>query len=148
MTIQLDVLDAILARLRADPPLLPGDLIEKIRRDHRTAVTVELAPRIHLAVVEDDVTKRSGSCITRTVRFDIQIYVRNDLGTEVLDPIQSAVLSRLKPRATGFSPYPHNAMVVAGRIRYDQEVADQDALRGVMSCTFAYETDEWSLEGE
>lgn len=146
-SIQLDVMDAILARLRADPPLIPGDLTEKIRRDHRTAVTQELAPRIHLVIVEDEPGKPSGDCVRRTVRFDIMLYVRNDLGAEILDPIAVAVLKRLKSRQTGFTVYPHNAMVVPGRIRYDPEVADQDALRATMSFTFGYDTDEWSLEG-
>lgn len=128
-----------LARLKAEPVIQDTS---NIRRDHRTVITRDNAPAVHLIDGEETPAVTTRDCDVDTeLTFTLAIFVRDDAGYEAADPIKTLVMAALNPDTA----YTFSADLVRGRIRSEQEVADGDALRVDMEFTFKYKTPRWGL---
>lgn len=144
MSVPNDLMNEVLARLRADPPLVPD--VTQIRRSHRTAVPRENAPAIHVIQGRLRRLQPESDCpVYWRLDFIVRPMVRSDDDFDTADPLMQAVLERLAP-TTPETAYQHSARLNFGDIDPDQEVADADALGLDMAFSFAFETDDWSLE--
>lgn len=138
----------VLARLRADPPVIED--VGRIRREHRTTLRREDTPAVYVADgdnLPDDPPKNEDHCpIGRAQQFIVSIFVRDDKASEIADPILLAIFARLDPLATGMSAYSNNARLRPGPIRLESQIADGDALRIDVEFTFSYGAQQWALD--
>lgn len=143
-TIAEDLMIAVLARLTGPTPVVAGS--NRVRRHHRTIVPRDAAPAVHLVDGIDEPRKGSNDCRTdREFAFTVRLFVRDDEGFPAADPVKALVMTRLDPEAPEYSPYPHKARIVCGRITPDAEIADQDSLAIDMEFTFHYCAARWTL---
>lgn len=134
----------VLARLEGSPSLMLGAQNVNVKRSHRTPVPRDEAPMVHL-VDGDDLPKgrADGECRTaRTKHFSVDVFVRDDQGVTVADPLIVEVQSRLHPRV--LPAYPGNLRM--GPIRVDEEIADGDAIRVTLNYECDYNTTGWALD--
>ncbi len=138
-TIADDLLEEVLARLIALPVIAP---VDSIRRDHRTTITRDAAPAVHLVDGTETPTPMTNDCYVKTeLAFMISIFVRDDAGYGAAKPIKIAVMAAVDPETA----YPHSADLLRGRIISQQEIADADALRVDMEFSFKYQSPLWAL---
>ncbi len=146
-TVQRSILDAVVGRLRESPALIARPT-ERIRVAHRTPVTREESPAIHVVPISDDeVGRGTGDCARRRVAFVVRIYGRDDGGVDSIDPILAAIVERINPAATSSFSYPTGAIVSPpGRITFSEEDADLDVAFAEIAFAASYPVAEWSLE--
>lgn len=146
-TVQQRVLAAVVDRLRVAPAIVAKPT-ERIRLAHRTPITRENSPSIRVVPIEDDYTgSGKGECLTRRLRFSVQVIGRDDGGLESLDQIVIDVLARLKPGRNDPIPYPSGVRLKPpGRIRFDEELADEDVAVAEITFEATYDVAEWSLD--
>lgn len=134
----------VLARLEGSPSLMLGAQNVNVKRSHRTPVPRDEAPMVHL-VDGDDIPggKREGGCRTeRTKHFSIDIFVRDDAGVTVADPLIVEVHNRMNP---DFAPaFP--GILRMEPVRVDEEIADGDAVRVTLGYECHYTTTGWALD--
>jgi hypothetical protein len=135
-----DLMEQVVERLRADPPLL--DDITRIRRDHRTILTRDDCPAIHVIDGTEE-PKSTKACIERAQVFTVAVFVRDDAGYAAADPLKLEVMRRLNPQTQAWQA---GVDIVPGRIAPNTEIADLDALRLDMEFTFRYATGLWALD--
>jgi hypothetical protein len=136
-------MSGILARLQAGPPIVP--IAASVRRSHRTTVTREMAPAVHVVDGADNPVRAKNDCHTdRNKAFTVSIFVRDDEGYAAADPIMLDVNARLE--STQAAPYPAGVTIKQGRITFEQEIADGDALRVDMEYELYYCTGGWALD--
>lgn len=147
-TMQRRILDAVVDRLRASPAIIAKPS-ERIRIAHRTPITRENSPAIRVIPIDDDSAGGGkGECVERVLRFTVQIVGRDDGGVEAIDQLMVDVLARMKPTRTDAIPYPTGARLrPPGRVRFDEELADEDVAVVEVGFAASYSVDEWSLEG-
>ena len=147
-TMQRRILDAVVDRLRASPAIVtkPSD---RIRIAHRTPITRENSPSIRVIPMDDaPAGGGKGECIERVLRFVVQLVGRDDGGVDAIDQLIVDVLARMKPTRTDAIPYPTGARLrPPGRVRFDEELADEDVAVVEVAFAASYSVDEWSLEG-
>lgn len=140
-----DVIEAVVARLRASPALIAGDQQDRIRHTHRTALPREQCPAIRVYESLNEPATRGG-CSPRRITFTVAIVVRDDYAHAPADELAIAVLQRLSPSAPGMPVYPHEARIEAVRIRYEDENADADVRTIEIGCTAQYDAgDDWAF---
>lgn len=138
-TVADELLEAVLARLIALPVI---DVADSIRRDHRTTITRDTAPAVHVIDGEEKPGPSTNACFVKAeFSFTIAIFVRDDAGYGAAKPIKVRIMQATDPATA----YPHSAELVRGRIVSQQEIADGDALRVDMEFTFKYQTPTWAL---
>jgi hypothetical protein len=123
-------------------------ILDAVRIAHRTPITRENSPSIRVVPIEDDNSgSGKGECIARRLRFSVQIIGRDDGGVEALDQALIDVLARLKPTRADPIPYPTGVRLKPpGRIRFDEELADEDVAVAEITFEATYDVAEWSLE--
>lgn len=143
-TIQRQVLDAVVARLRASPAIIarPSD---RIRIAHRTQVTREESPAIHVRPQTDTPTIGK-DCVERRLAFDVVVFGRDDGGVESIDALLVDVMARLKPGRGDAIPYPDGVRLAPGAISFTEEDADEDVAFASLAFVATYSTAAWSLE--
>lgn len=144
-TVQRQILAAVVARLRATPALIAKSA-ERIRIAHRSPVTREESPAIHVVPQSDELVDDK-SCNRRRLRFTVAVLARDDGGIETIDELLVQVMARLKPGRGDAIPYPAGVVLKPGVIRFDEEVADADIALAEFSFEATYSTADWSLEG-
>ena len=137
-----DLIAEVLARLVAVPVIAETD---RIRRDHLTPVTRDLAPSVNVVTGDDIPDAGKNACtVARTLYFAVEVDVRADATYAAADPIMVAIMAALDPDAES---YPHSALLKPGRIRRPRPtIADLDALRVVMEFEFSYRSQLWTLD--
>ena len=122
------IMAEVFARLTS---VTPAPLIEdmtQIRRYHRTKVTREDGPAVHLIDGRDapdgDFQKNATCSTGRTLEFRVVVFVRGDAGISTADPTKLEVHRRIK--APG---YPPGVLISEPVIEPETEMADQDATR-------------------
>jgi len=128
--------------LRLTATTFSGVPTSSIRRYHRTNVTRENAPAIHLieGLAKPAEDRR---CDWRwEMEGTIAVFVRDDKGYTDADPFVAEVLKRINPEGT---PYPNKAMLDLLRIGLNTEIADKDATRVDIDFQFKFGTARWSL---
>lgn len=144
-SIAYDILEAVVARLRALPTLIAGDQQDRVRHTHRTSVPRDAAPAIRVYEALNEPAK-AGGCSPRRFDFIVAIIMRDDAAHAPADALLLAVLQRLSPAAIGMPVYPHEARISAVRIRYEDETADADVRVVEIACTAQYDAgDDWSF---
>jgi hypothetical protein len=133
-TLMLDVVDRLqTAAVIAD--------VGNIRRDHRTILTRDRAPAVHV-IDGDETPLPSNTCFCEVeFEFAVSIFVRADAGYSAADPIAVAIMAALDPAVS----YGVNIDLLRGRIVREQEIADTDALRVDMEFKFRYQAPEWEI---
>jgi len=143
-TIAHDLMQEVVTRLVRTPSVIAD--ASNVRRDHRTHVMREQAPAIHVVDGDDAPTgKFQRGCVERSKSFTVALFVRDDQGFTAADPIVLTILARLNGLALAYS---RKARIALGKIRFDNEIADGDALRVEIELTFVYNAPEWSLDRE
>lgn len=134
------IMNEILERLRADPPLLVN-VNSSIRRAHLTDIPRDRVPAIYIYDQLDGIREVSGQCPGRTCNTLISVFGRTDAGVGPLDLFKIEITRRLK------DGWPNGIAVRPGMIDHDSKSADLDAQRVNMEFKFNYDTpDIWSLE--
>lgn len=134
----------VMDRLQSSPALF-GDA-SRVERSHRTVVARADAPRCH--VVDGDDTSEGpkiGCEVSRTTRWSVRLFVRDDDGYSAGDEFAQAVLDRLNPENDGLAPYPAGIVPIFDDMRIDEEVADADALRIELTFRGEYRAPPFSL---
>jgi hypothetical protein len=139
-TIADDHMREVLARMIA-VPVIPDTT--NIRRDHRTTISRDKAPAVHLIDGDDTPKAATNDCYRdRSFAFRISIFVRDDLGYKAAEPIKCRIMAAIDPTTA----YQHNIDLILGRITTDQQIADGDALRVDMEFVARYRTaGAWAL---
>lgn len=131
-------MQAVLARLEGSPAL-----DATVKRSHRTTVTREDAPMIHLVDGDDVPEDSDGDCDkARTKHFTVSVFVRSDTGASAADALVLAVNDRLNPA----DAYGDGVRLRQGPITPDEEIADEDAVRIDMKFRFLYNAPGWNLD--
>lgn len=145
-----DLMLEVLSRLR-ELPVIPNVPIAAnanegpIRRAHRTLVPRETAPAVHLIDGRELPGPSKNDCDRDDeYAFTISIFVRSDAGYSAIDPIKLRVMEALAS-GTPATAYPHSGRLSQDALSYDQEVADEDALRLDMQFTFKFKVGAWGL---
>lgn len=142
-TTQRQILDAVVARLKATPLLLAK--ADRVRVAHRTPVTRDQAPAIHVIPL-DDSPATGKDCTTRTLRFRVAVLGRDDGGIDTIDAVLIGVMERLRPSRMDAIPYPSGVVMRYGAIRFDEEDADEDVALAEMEFTATYTAADWLLD--
>lgn len=138
-------MQAVLARLEGSPALTLGSDPVAVRRSHRIPVAREDAPMVHLIDGADTPRPAKSNCHTERVKaFIVSVFIRDDAGAGVADPLVTEINSRLDPDSKAFTAF--RGDLKHGAITPDEEIADADAVRIDMAFTFEYSTTGWSLE--
>lgn len=132
----------VLTRLLEDP--LSGVAVANIRRAHRTPVTRDMAPAVH--VIDGDAKPTADKSCAWAWQFDltVSVMVRDDAGYTGADPLVCEVVARINPELD--PPYSHKARLELLTVRKDTEIADGDAVRVDIELRFKFGTAPWSLE--
>ena len=140
------VLAAALARLRAAPALIEPRT-DRIRIAHRTSVSREKTPAIHVVPLDVTTNGNVGSdCVRRTLTFAVRIFGRSDGGIADIDALIVDVLARLRPAADDGIPYPGGVIVQEPRrVRFQEDDADEDVAFSEFEVTADYTSAEWSI---
>lgn len=138
-------MENVLARLQA-APRFGGVALASIRRSHRTAISRDKAPAIH--VIDDDevpdpVKVGKGCAVPWEKGFTVSLFLRDDEGYPAADPLKLEVMSRLDPET---APWPAGVVLAYGKIAYQTEIADGDAVRVDMRFTFKFQAASWQLD--
>ena len=138
------LLDAVWARLAASPALE----VNELKRSHRTTVTRENAPAVHLVAGPDVPEPSRNDCRTNRAKgFTVRVFYRDDDGAAAADDLVVEIHRRLDPsEASGFAPYPEGVSLRQGRIDVAEEIADEDAVAIEMEYAADYTTEGWTLE--
>ncbi len=142
-TIQRQILDAIVARLKASPRLLSKP--DRIRVSHRTPVTRDQAPAIYVVPI-DDTPDTPKDCTRRRLRLRVAVLARDDGGVDSIDELMIAVMARLRPAKMDPIPYPPGTVLRYGAIRFDEEDADEDVALAEMEFEASYTAADWLLD--
>lgn len=135
-----DLMLEVLSRLKALPVIENTDWI---KRAHRTFNPREKSPAVHL-IDGRELPKDSKNACDRDdeYAFTVSIFVRSDAGYSAIDPIKLRVMEALNPATA----YPHSGgRLSQDALSFDQEVADEDALRLDMQFTFKFKVGAWGL---
>lgn len=145
-TTQSAVLAAVLGRLRAAPALIE-QRTDRIRIAHRTPVSREKTPAIHVVPLDVATKGKGGSdCVQRTLTFAVRIFGRSDGGIADIDALIGDVLARLKPAADDAIPYPTEVVVTEPRrVRFQEDDADEDVAFAELELSADYTSAEWSI---
>lgn len=127
----------VLDRLHGSPALC------EVKRAHRTPVTRDDAPMIHLIDGEDVPNDTDDDCDrSRVKHFTVSVFIRDDSGATAADSLVVAVNDRLNPADT----YGDGVRLRQGAIIPEEEIADTDAVRIDLKFKFLYNAPGWSLE--
>lgn len=135
--------EEILARIAAAPTF--GVEAASIRRRHRTAVTRQDAPAIH--VIEGKAVRKGGD---RSCNWEwemdgaVAVFVRDDLGLEAADPFVAEVVARINPEIG--TPYSNGVRLEIVAIEPETEIADEDATRIDIVLAIKFGTKRWAIE--
>lgn len=130
----------VVARLRAAPAVITNTA--NIRRDHRTVISRDEAPTVHVIEGDATATATTRDCFRNwELEFTIAVFVRADAGYAAAEPIMIRIMAALDPSVA----YPGSADLIPNSIRKEQEIADADALRVDMRFVFKYRTALWAL---
>jgi hypothetical protein len=139
---------AMYGRLTASP--FPGiSSLTRIQRKHRTRVTRENAPAIHLIEGMAKPTKTVACDWQWEMDGTVALFVRDDNGLQAADPLLIEAIKRINPE-TG-TPYPGKAELLLLRIGPGRggdeytEIADEDATRVDIDLRFKFSTPRWTL---
>lgn len=146
-SIREQILAQSFARLTATP--FAGVTAGNVRRTHLTKVNRDRVPAIHQRDGRDD--KRAGAPGSRNVcsqprdiEWTISIFTRgDDTAHLVADALMLEVLARMSSQV---APWGKGITVEYGAIDYDNEVADDDAVRLDIAFAADYATPEWQLD--
>lgn len=146
MTTQREVLAAVLARLQATPALV-DNRTDRIRLAHRTPVSREKTPAIHVVPLEVEPSgSRGGDCVRRRLTFAVRIFGRSDGGVADIDALIADVLARLRPAAADAIPYPAEVVMrEPRRVRFEEDDADEDVAFAELELSADYTSAEWSI---
>lgn len=146
MTTQREVLATVLARLQATPALV-DNRTDRIRLAHRTPVSREKTPAIHVVPLEVESSgNRGGDCVRRRLTFAVRIFGRSDGGVADIDALIVDVLARLKPAAADAIPYPAEVVMrEPRRVRFEEDDADEDVAFAELELSADYTSAEWSI---
>lgn len=145
-TTQSAILAVVLERLRATPALV-DNRTERIRLSHRTPVSREKTPAIHIVPLDcAAVDNRDSDCVRRRLTFAVRIFGRSDGGIADIDTLIEEALLRLRPAADDASPYAVGVIVrEPARIRFEEDDADEDVAFAEFEVTADYASAEWSI---
>lgn len=128
------IMVAVYARLTGSP-----SLSATVKRSHRTLVTRDSAPMVHLIDGADTPREQKNCRTARTKAFTVGVFVRSDSGASAADALVVAINERLD----GWSG---PGDLKQGRIAPDEEIADLDAVFIGMEFTCDYNTSGWALD--
>lgn len=133
-----------LARLQGSPSLMLGAQNVAVKRSHRTPVARDDAPMVHLIDGPDRPTGNIESDCDREreKRFTVSVFIRDDGGAGVADPLVVEINNRM----SNATPWGDGIRVTQGPIVPDEEIADGDAIRVDMEFAAKYDAPGWSLE--
>ena len=142
MTIAETFWTELYARL-VEPPTFGVDLAN-IKRYHRTKVTRDTAPAIH--VVEGLALPGADKGCSWKWKMDgrIEVYVRDDTALSAADAILAEIVRRINPEVG--TVYSNDVRLTLERIEPDTEIADLDATKVDISILIAFSTQRWTLD--
>lgn len=143
-TKQREILDAVLARLRAAPAIVPNPT-DRVRLSHRTPPDRPDVPCIYIVPASDGLRGASKDCDQRELVFRVQVYGRSDGGVAAIDVLLEAVMARLRPARDHAIPYPATVRMIHGGITFEEELADKDDAFAELTFTASYSVPEWTL---
>lgn len=141
MAIPLDLLLDVLDRMLAPPALVP--IAKNVRMDHRTALTRDNAPAVHVIPGEMTLGTETECRQDWKLAVTLACFVREDAAEEAAAPLVAEVIRRLDP---GSPRYPWEARFRLVRVRPASDIADGDALRTDVDCIFDFITAPWDLD--
>ena len=143
-TIQRQILDAVVARLRASPVIVTRPS-ERTRIAHRTQVTRAESPAIHVRP-QTDAPVGTKDCVERRLAFEVAIFGRDDGGVDSIDELMVAVMARIKPARGDAIAYPSGTRIDPGAITFTEEDADEDVAFASLAFVATYPAASWSLD--
>lgn len=135
----------LLARLTATPGM--GIPVVAIKRDHRTVVTRQNSPAVHLIEGEAKLTETKACDWTWKMDATIRVFVRDDLGLAAADPYVCAIVARVSPEAGApFAAYSNGVRVELVSIAPETEIADEDATAVNVELAISFGTGRWAVD--
>lgn len=130
------------ARLVADPEF--GVPVERIRREHRTAVTRADSPAVQVIEGVARPTEAKRCDWQWEMGGSIAIFVRDDVGLRAADPLVAEIVRRINPEIG--TPYSNGVRLELAAIEPETEIADEDATRVDLVLQVKFGTKRWTTD--
>lgn len=128
-------------RIVASPPF--GIALSSIKREHRTNVTRQNSPAIHVIEGDENPDGKQNSC-DWTWKMDgtIAVLLRDDSGLAAADEFVTEILKRINPDTA----YSNGVRLELKSIGPNTEIADEDATRVDIEIRMSFVTAAWQRD--